>query len=297
MRIAHLFLSSLLAYAHVPPCPHCIRSAPIGATRLQWNVTQKPFRIFGNTYYVGVRGLSSILVTSPQGHILLDGALPESAAKIEANVRALGFRPRDIKIILNTHDHFDHAGGIAALAEKTHARVMASPSSAKVLESGAPAAEDPQFAIAESIPTVPHVETLADGETVRIGSLALTAHFTPGHTPGGTSWTWTACEKENCKAIVYADSLTPVSAEGFRFSDGKTYPNARRDFEKSFTVLESLPCEILLTPHPELSDLWGRLERREKGNALAMVDAAACTRLVEGARASLARRLAKEAAQ
>jgi metallo-beta-lactamase class B len=128
--------------------------------------------------------------------------------------------------------------------------------------------------------------------------LALTAHLTPGHTPGGTTWTWQSCDQDRCLNLVYADSLTAVSADSFRFSSNTTYPNVMRDFEKSFATLSALPCDILLTPHPEISDLWKRIDRRDKGgDPNALVDSTACRRLADTSRANLEKRVADERAR
>ncbi|HEY6922268.1 MAG TPA: subclass B3 metallo-beta-lactamase [Steroidobacteraceae bacterium] len=274
------------ARAQDPPnCPKCE----------QWNLSQQPFQIYGNTYYVGVRGLSSILITSPQGHVLIDGDLAESAPKIVANIRTLGFRIEDVKLILNSHVHYDHAGGIAQLHELSGAKVAGSPFTARALESGRSGPDDPQYEIVPPIQKVTGVQVLQDGETLHVGTLALTAHFTPGHTPGGTTWTWQSCEKAHCLNMVYADSLSAISADSFRFTDSKTYPTVRQDFEKSFATLNSLPCDILITPHPEISDMWERLEKRQKGDANAFVDTTACKRFAATSRENLAKRLASEA--
>ena len=251
--------------------------------------------MYANTYYVGVRGLSSILITSDQGHVLIDGDLAESTPKIAANVRELGFRMEDVKFILNSHVHYDHAGGIAELQRLSGAIVVASPSSAKVLQEGHSGADDPQFGSIRGIPPVAHVKVVKDGETLRVGPLQLTAHLTPGHTPGGTTWTWRSCESERCLDVVYADSLTPVSAAGFLFTKNATYPNVLEDFENSFHKLDMLPCDILLTPHPEISDLWTRLEKHDQGaGADAFVDPTACRRLVAAARERLRARVVAE---
>ncbi len=260
-----------------------------------WNAPQKPFRVYGNTYYVGPHGLTSILITSKAGHVLIDGALPESAPRIAANIRALGFRVEDVKLIVNTHVHFDHGGGIAELQRLSGAEVAASPWSAEVLTKSGVGKGDPQFGIIPPLPLVPRATTLSDGQTLRVGDIELTAHFTPGHTPGGTSWTWRACEGVRCIGLVYSDSLTPVSAEGFRFNDGLEYPDAVRDFEKSFAFLRTTPCDILLTSHPDASNLWQRLEGRERGvRPDPLVSPKACKELAARAAEQLRRRLESE---
>jgi metallo-beta-lactamase class B len=266
------------------------------------NTPQAPFRIYGKTWYVGTHGVASILIApdkagSDKGLVLIDGDLAQSVPQITANIAALGFRLKDVKLILNTHVHCDHAGGIAELQRLTGAAVKASPSSAAVLSHGGAGRDDPQWGIEAPIAPVANVSTLTDGETLKVGSIAVTAHFTPGHTPGGTSWTWVSCERARCLHIVYADSLSVVSAPDFRFTDSAAYPQALGDFEKSFAVLSALPCDILITVHPEFNALWTRLERRNTGDADALVDTTACRAYVDAARMSLAKRVAKEKAK
>lgn len=262
--------------ARARQCPSCA----------EWNAAQQPFRIWGSTYYVGTHGLGSILVTSPSGHILIDGGLPESADSIAAHIRALGFRVEDVKLILNSHAHYDHAGGIGALQRMSGAKVAASPWSRQVIERGETLPDDPQFGIALDYPPAHFVQPLADGDTMRVGPLALVAHFTPGHTPGGTTWTWRSCERNTCYDIVYADSQTPVSKDGFLFLGS----NAVDEFHHSFAILDSLPCDILLTPHPGASQLFERVA------AGRLVDRGACRQLAATAAKQLDERLAKERA-
>ena len=280
-----LMLSAMPAAAEqaVTPCASCAA----------WNVPQAPFRIFGNTYYVGTHELSAILIASDQGLVVIDGALTESAPQIAGNIRALGFRPENIKLIVNSHAHFDHAAGIAPLQRLSGAKVAASPWSAQALRSGTISPDDPQHDIAPPpYAGVPNVDVLRDGQTLRVGALALTAHFTPGHTQGGTSWSWTSCEEQRCLHIVYADSLTAVSADSYRFT---SHPDLVAGFEKSFTALEAIPCDILLTPHPGFSGTLDRLEAREKGGkADAFIDTNACKKLAQDSRQGLAKRIAKE---
>lgn len=256
-----------------------------------WNAPQQPYRVYGNTYYVGTKELSAILIASDQGLILIDGDLPQSAPQIADHIRTLGFRLKDIRLILNSHTHFDHAGGIAKLQSLSGARVGASPWSAEVLRTGGTGRDDPQYEFAPGIAPVSRVETVGDGQSLQIGSLAITAHFTPGHTPGGTSWTWQSCEKSRCLQVVYADSLTPVSADKYRFRD---HPALLAGFEKSFALLDSLPCDILLTPHPEFSNMAQRLKAHDAGQADAFVDPNACRAYAASARKALAKRLKQE---
>ncbi|MET3135090.1 metallo-beta-lactamase class B [Oxalobacteraceae bacterium GrIS 1.11] len=291
MRHLPLTLCFILAAASAPaladPAPACAQCE-------QWNVTQKPFQVFGNTYYVGVKGLSSVLITSPEGHVLIDGGTPQSAAKIAASVHALGFKMEDIRLILTSHAHFDHAGGIAELQELSGALAVASPLAALAMMNGQVGPNDPQYRDATAYPPITDMRVVRDGETIEAGPLAITAHFTPGHTPGGTSWSWKSCEAGHCLNIVYADSLNPISREGFKFSASPDYPNALRDFEHSFATLAALPCDILLSAHPDASDMWGKLAK--PAGKVALLDPQACRAYVTDARESLRKRLAREQA-
>jgi metallo-beta-lactamase class B len=268
-------------------CEHCA----------QWNEPVDPFRIFGNTYYVGARGVSSILITSPQGHVLIDGGLPESAPLIAGNIVALGFALDDIKLIVNSHAHFDHAGGIAELARESGAQVLMSPWSANALRNGGGGPADPQYGELPAYPSFSHVQTIGDGDTVKLGELRLKAHFTGGHTPGGTSWTWQSCEDHRCADIVYADSLAAISAADFRFTAPTNYPQVLQDFARSFRTIADLDCDILLTPHPDASAFWQRREaQQDSHDPLAFVDRGACGTYVDIARKRLQQRLARERA-
>jgi metallo-beta-lactamase class B len=286
--LLYCFVLSLVSVAFGQSAQRCAKCG-------EWNRPQKPFRIFGNSYYVGTHGLSSILITSERGHVLIDGALPQSAAQIANNLRALGFHIEDVKVILNSHVHFDHAGGIAELQRLSHARVVASDWSANVLRSGRPGTGDPQYIRGVSIAPVANVGRLHDGEAIRVGEISIRAHITPGHTPGGTSFTWKTCEGPICRNMVYADSTTPVSSGAFRFTSSRDYPGAQADFEKSFAFMETTPCDILITTHPEASLLWERLEARGKGTFPdPMVNSRACRELAEHGREQLRERFAEE---
>jgi len=282
-----LWSGSLDSQSPAPTCSQCA----------VWNVPQAPFNVYGNTYYVGPHGLSSILIKSDAGLVLIDGALPQSATQIAANIKSLGFNIKDVKLILNSHAHFDHAGGIAELQRLSGANVVASKWSAAVLTKGGVAPDDPQFGTLEPIAPIAKVRTLKDREVLHLGNLALTPHATPGHTPGGTSWTWRSCEAGRCLDMVYADSVSAVSANGYKYTQRHDPPNMQ-DFEQSFTFLDSTPCDVLLTPHPEASDLWDRLDKRNQGTTPnPMVDPSACKELAVTARAALQKRIASEQAK
>jgi metallo-beta-lactamase class B len=187
--------------------------------------------------------------------VLIDGTIPAAAPQIAANIRTLGFRVEDVKLILNSHAHSDHAGGIAALAKMSGARVAASPWSAKVIGSGDPDIQDPQYGSVNPFPGAGKVEVIANNQTLRVGPIAITSHFTPGHTPSGTSWSWDACDGANCHHVVYADSQTPVSADDFFFTRSKRYTTGEADFARGLATLDGLKCDVLITPHPGASSM------------------------------------------
>lgn len=271
------------AQAPAPTCTQC-------AT---WSVPQTPFKIFGNTYYVGTHGLSSILIQTNAGLVLIDGALPQSPLQIAESIKTLGFKLTDIKLILNTHAHYDHAGGIAELQRMTGANVVASKWSAAIFSKGGVPTDDPQYGTLLPIAPIAHVRALKDGEVLHLGKLTLTPHSTPGHTPGGTSWTWQSCEGARCLNMVYMDSVSAVSADGYKYTQRKT-PIDMQDFKQSFAFLDTVSCDILITPHPEASNLWDRLDKRKAGDANAMIDTTACHTLAATGRTNLQKRVDTE---
>ena len=258
--------------------------------RAEWNQPLKPFKVFGNTYWVGTKGLGAILITSERGHILIDGALPESVPQIRDHIRELGFKLEDVRLLLNSHVHYDHAGGLGELQRLTGARAAASASSAKVLTSGESGQDDPQYGILPTIGRLHKVDVVREGEVVKVGSLLARPHMTPGHTPGGTTWTWKSCEGARCLDVVYADSVTPVSADGFKYTSSPLL----KEFEHTYAALETMRCDILLTPHPATSGMLEKLAARDGGKADAFVDQGACKAYAATARMNLARRLESE---
>lgn len=257
-----------------------------------WTAPQKPFRIYGNTWYVGPRGLGVFLLTSPAGDVLIDGGVPGDAPLIEANIRSLGVDLRDIKWILNSHAHSDHAGDIAQLAHDTGAQVIAGAGDATLLERGG--LDDPQYGDRFPFPPVRVARTVKDGETLQLGDLVLTAHATPGHTQGNTTWTWTSCEGVRCLHMVDVGSL---SAPGFRLVGKPNSTAIAKDFEHSFSVVAALPCDIPLAPHPGMVDFWARVAMLEQGKANALIDPAGCRAYADSARASFAAELVKQKAE
>ena len=262
----------------------------------RWLTPQAPVRVFGNTYLVGFGGLTVALIRTDAGLILIDGALPQAVPAVEANIRALGFNLRDIKFILSTEPHFDHAGGLAALARDTGAHVVASPAAARVLQ-GKPDPADPQAEWLEPFPAVRNVWTMVNGERLKLGSTTVTARATPGHTAGSMSWTWQACEGRRCLDIVFASSLNPVAPDSYKFSD-PAHGSTVTSFRRTFSALRKLPCDILLTAHPDQSgggDRYDRLQRQRAPNPY--VDPGGCKDYADRHEQLLNARLARERAK
>lgn len=254
-----------------------------------WDKAGPPFLIHGQTYYVGTCGISAILIVSPEGHTLIDSGTDAGAEVVAANIEKLGFRLADVKTLLVTHEHHDHVGGMARLQRKTGAHLVSSPRAAPVLDSGTSDPDDPQAMEHTHFPPahVTDVLDLEDGEARILGATEFRAISTPGHTPGALSWQWESCDKPNeCLTIVYADSLTPVSSDGYRFSD---HPEYLKAFRASLARIASLKCNILLSPHPSAS---GMRDRLLKGS---LVDPEGCKAYAARLSKQLDERLAKEA--
>lgn len=264
----------------------------------EWNLPLEPFQVYGNTYYVGTAGLSALLVTSDQGHILLDGGLTQSAPIIDANIRKLGFKTEDVKLILNSHAHYDHAAGIAALQRASGATVVSSASGAEGFAIGNAVPDDPQAGFGKAdnaFPAVKNVRVVKDKEVVRVGPLAVQMHDTAGHTPGSTTWTWQSCVAGKCLNMVYADSISAVAAPGFRFTGDAKTPSRVDQFRKSITTVGELPCDIMITTHPMATGLAGKLKKRAaKPAADPFIDPQACRVLAANAMKALEARVAEE---
>ena len=223
----------------------------------EWDKPGPAFQVFGNTYYVGTCGIASILITSDKGHVLIDSGTEAGAELVLSNVRSLGFDPRDVKLLLNSHEHFDHVGGMAKLQEATGAEIVSSFIGAQVMLSGHASEEDPQAGMHEPMRPVRSALDYSDQKAQRL----LHDHdmwpiSTPGHTPGAMSWTWRACEGERCQTVVYADSLSAVSRDDYRFRDHQNY---LKDVFSAIERISETRCDLVLTPHPSASQMKAKL--------------------------------------
>jgi metallo-beta-lactamase class B len=253
-----------------------------------WDEPAPPVRVHGNTYYVGTCGISALLLTSRDGHVLIDSGTEAGAELVAANIRRLGFKLSDVKWIVHSHEHHDHAGGFARMRALTGAEVVASVGAAPVLRSGVIPASDPQSGILPKMAPVPVARVVRGGETVRLRGINLTAIETPGHTAGALSWQWVSCDGGVCRTMVFADSLSPVSRDGYRFSD---HPELVAAFRASFAKVAALECDIVLTPHPSASNMADRFAGKAE-----LFDPAGCKNYAAAKTRALDERLAKEVA-
>lgn len=216
----------------------------------------KPYRIIGNVYSVGAKELTSFLITTPHGHILIDTGLEEMAPQILKNMETLGFHAADIKILLNTQAHIDHAAGFATLKRISGAKLMVSEADAPVIESGG--AKDFLWADRYLWEPAKVDEFVKDEEVIELGGVRLTAHLTPGHTKGCTSYTLTVKEEAKEYHIVFLGSITRVGA---KLVDNAKYPQIADDYEHTFQLLRSLPCDVFLASH---ASFYGALEKAKQ---------------------------------
>jgi metallo-beta-lactamase class B len=219
-----------------------------------WNRPVEPFRIAGNLFYVGASEIASYLVATPNGLIVIDGGFVETAPIIRANIEKLGFHFKDVRILLSTHAHYDHAGGLAALKEQTGAKLMASERDAPLLERGGK--DDPQFGDKWPFPPVTPDRLLYDGDHVTLGGSTLTAVMTPGHTQGCTTWTMTVSEKGKSYHVVIVGSPT---FPAYKLVGNEKYPDIVSDYHKTFETLQSLPCDIFLGAHGSFFNLSAKM--------------------------------------
>jgi metallo-beta-lactamase class B len=251
------------------------------------NQPQAPFRIADNVYYVGMSDVTSFLVVTRDGAILLDGGFDTSAPAILEHIKALGFDPKTVKFLLNSHAHLDHAGGLAALKAATGAVMVASAPDAPVLEAGG--AND--FALKLPFPPVKVDRIVKDGEAVTLGGVSITAHITAGHTKGCTTWTLPVTIDGKPQNALFLCSLSVLPV--YRLIGDPNYPGQAADYEKSFATLKTLPCDVFLASHGGFFDMKGKLAKLQAGaKPNPFVDPQGCRTFFAKAEAAFDQRLA-----
>lgn len=259
----------------------------------EWTQPFEPFRIAGNLYYVGSKGLASYLVTTPEGHVLINSDLEQSLPLLRDSVEKLGFKFADIKVLLISHAHFDHDAGSAAIKKATGARYMVMDADVPVVESGGKA----DFQYPETVyPKAKVDRVLHDGDLVKLGGTTLVAHLTPGHTKGCTTWTVQVKEAGRTYEAVIVGS--PNVVPGYRLVNNAEYPRIADDYERMFRVLKSLPCDLFLGSHGSYFDLEGKYRRRSAGaQANPFVDPDGYRRFVQDKEQEFRDELARQRAQ
>lgn len=255
----------------------------------------QPARIFGNTSLVGFGALSVAVIRTHAGLILIDGALPQGVGDVEAHLRALGMDIRDVKYILSTEPHFDHASGLAALQRDSGAVVLAGAAAVRTLRAGGIDPTDPQAPDLAPFPAPSVLRAVRDGEVIHLGDVAVTAVALPGHTPGSMAWSWTTCEGKHCARVVFAASINAVAPKAFRFS-APEHRALVASFRGSIARMRALPCDIIITSHPDNSDGDKKLAAFLRNpNPNPWLDRDGCRKAADGYEQRLNARLAQEA--
>ena len=284
LALASLLLAILPAQAQPQT-----KELPYAKERIGWNKPQAPFHVIGNIYYVGMAGVSAFLIVTPKGDILTDGGLPESAGAIERHIQALGFKLSDVKILLNSHAHFDHSGGLARLKADTGAEFYASAGDKPFLESG-----HIPYGLSSQIDTAPvHVDhVVADGGTVKFGGVTLTAHITPGHTTGCTTWTMNLTDAGVAHKVMFFCSLSVAAP----LVGNTAYPEIASDYRASFAKLKKMDIDIFFAPHGEQFAMADKLAKLKPGAPNPFIDAGEKDRVMAKLEKDFNRQLAKDQA-
>lgn len=252
------------------------------------------FRIIGNIYYVGAANTAVYLIATPEGHILINSGFDETVPLIRDSMKTLGFRLEDVKLLLANHAHLDHAGGHAAIQRIAGAKIVMSRADADLLARGGrgdflPTAED-----VVDYPPARADRIIADGDTVSLGGVVLTAHLTPGHTQGCTTWTMKVDDEQGVRRDVVFHGGTTVLV-GVSLVDNPKYPAIAEDYERTFAVLEKLPCDVFLAPHGTHFDLAAKRRRLEAGERPnPFIDPEGYRAFVKAGREAFRRQLARE---
>jgi len=225
------------------------------------NRAVEPFKIIGNVYYVGASDVTSYLITTPKGHILIDSGFEETVPQIKSNIAKLGFKLEDIKILLINHAHYDHCAGLAEIKKLTNAHLFASPPDAPVLEDGGKS--DFRFGGDKTLFTPVKVdEILKDGQEIKLGGSVLKTYFTFGHTKGATSWTTDVSENGKKYKVAFVSSLTTLD---YALNENPKYPNIKSDFMKTFATLEKIKADVALSSHGQFFELTEKAEKVRGG--------------------------------
>lgn len=251
---------TLLVVSHSSSLSGARRQAQYTKATPEWNEPVRPFRIIGNIYYVGASEVSSFLITTPRGHILLDSGFAETVPLIADGIKQLGFKIEDVKILINSHAHYDHAAGLAQLKRLTGAHLTLSEADAALAANGGKG--DFQWGETFTYEPARADRILQDKDRVELGGITMIARLTPGHTKGCTSWVMKVKEGGKAYDVVFVGSTT---APGYTLVNNPKYTNIASDYEYTFRLLRSLPCDVFLAPHGSFFHLKEKAERLARG--------------------------------
>jgi metallo-beta-lactamase class B len=284
-------LLAALTVAAAATSAGAIACAQTDSASRSWNRPVRPFKIADNIYYVGASDVTSFLITTPRGHVLVDGGLVETAPLILASIRALGFRPEDVRLILASHAHYDHAGGLAELKRVTGAALAAGAGDSALLVRGGMG--DPNFGDRLPFPAVTPDRLVRDGDTLTLGGVTLVARVTPGHTRGCTTWTTTVREGDRERGVVF---ICSASTSGYRLAGNEKYPDIAADYRRTFGILRSLRCDVFLGAHGVFFSLEEKIRRLEQQPAEnPFVDPDGCRAYIDHAERTFETRLREQA--
>ncbi|MFL5304982.1 MAG: subclass B3 metallo-beta-lactamase [Polyangia bacterium] len=246
----------------------CASQAGVPREMRGWNRQYPPFHVIGNIYYVGSNGIAQFLVTTPDGHFLIDSGFETSVPRLRANIESLGFRFADVKLLLTSHAHIDHVQGHAAVRRSTGATVVASAADGRVVAAGGKgeAVYDGVYAWTPC----PVDRIVADGEAITLGGTTFVAHLTPGHTMGATTWTTRVVSGGRSLEVVFFPSANVNP--GVRLVGNARYPNIADDFARSFATWRALPCDVFLGVHGSFFDLDAKRGRMGAGGPNPFID-------------------------
>jgi len=239
----------------------------IRETLQDWSLSFEPRKIIGNVYYVGSNQISSFLIVTPAGHILLDTGHIKMLPQVEANIEKLGFKVKDVKMLLNSHSHFDHCGGFAEFKRQTGAKVIASKLDGDAMMRGGKG----DFYWGDDLayePVTPD-RIVSDGERIELDGVSLTAHVTPGHTKGCTSWSMRVNEEGKDYDVLFVCGLT---ASLYKLTNNDQYPNIVEDVRSTLRSLRATHADVMLAPHGFYFDLEGKASRQKAGAPNPFID-------------------------
>jgi metallo-beta-lactamase class B len=287
-RVLGVVVASALGAACTAGPPASPSLAGIPRAMRGWNRPAEPFRVVGNIYFVGTNELAIFLIRTPAGHIVIDSGFEDTVPLVRASVEQLGFKMTDVRILLASHAHIDHVGGMARLKALTGARLLATAPDAAVIRSGGGG----PLGLDMTWPPAAVDGILEDGQRVELGGTTLVAHLTAGHTPGATTWTTTVEEDGRSLDVVFFSSATLFRETPLK--DNRAYPEIARDFERSYAFWRSVPCDVFLAPHGHFFGLTEKRERQRRGEKPSpFIDPDGWKRLIAEQEAIFRRRLAE----